>query len=142
VGPGQREIFVISSFVKQVVEMEKRGLVRGRLRTGDVSIIRDFIDVRDVVIAYDRLLENGVGGEVYNVCSGIGVSLEEVIGIISEIAGVGIDIDIDATLIRPADNRIMIDSNEKIRSATGWTAAIPLRESLRDTIEYWRGRLE
>ena len=141
IGPGQKEIFVVSSFAKQVVEMEKAGVARGKLRTGDVSIVRDFLDVRDVVVAYDRLMRQGVRGQIYNVCSGVGVSLREIIELISEITGIGIDIEVDQRLIRPADNRILIGSNEKLRQATGWTNAIPLRDSLSSIIEHWRHRL-
>ena len=141
IGPGQKEVFVVSSFTKQIAEMEKAGFARGKLRTGDVSIVRDFLDVRDVVVAYDRLMQQGISGQIYNVCSGAGVSLRQIIDILSDITGISIEIEVDEGLIRPADNRILIGSNEKLRKATGWTTAIPLRESLLSTIEYWRRRL-
>ena len=142
IGPGQKEIFVVSSFAKQMVAMQKAGLARGKLRTGDVSIVRDFLDVRDVVVAYALLLQQGIRGQIYNVCSGAGISLRQIIDILSDLTGIGIEIEVDESLIRPADNGILIGSNEKLRKTTGWAAAIPLQESLLSTIEYWRRRLE
>ncbi len=81
IGPGQRDIFVISSFAKQLVEHKKKNNNNIELITGNIQIIRDFLDVRDVVAAYYKLLESGKRGEVYNVCSGIGISLKEIIDI-------------------------------------------------------------
>ncbi|MBA4423350.1 MAG: GDP-mannose 4,6 dehydratase [Syntrophus sp. (in: bacteria)] len=68
IGPGQKETFVIASFAKHLVEMKKRGVSSPKLITGDISLIRDFVDVRDVVRAYDRLLKKGRKGEIYNIC--------------------------------------------------------------------------
>jgi GDP-4-dehydro-6-deoxy-D-mannose reductase len=69
-GPGQRDIFVVSSFAKQLAHIKIEGKKKGILKTGNIEIIRDFLDVRDVVNAYILILEKGVSGEVYNVCSG------------------------------------------------------------------------
>jgi GDP-4-dehydro-6-deoxy-D-mannose reductase len=79
IGPGQKEIFVIASFTKRLVEMKKEGATSPKLMTGDISLIRDFVDVRDVVRAYDGLLKKGRKGEIYNICTGVGHSLKELI---------------------------------------------------------------
>lgn len=141
IGPGQRDIFVISSFARQLVEI-KRGIKKQRkLVTGDISVVRDFLDVRDVVDAYMRLFQDGVKGEVYNICSGKGVSLREVIDMLCEILEIEIELETDPNLIRPNDNKIIIGSNKKLKDATGWEQKISLKKSLEDILNYWDERI-
>lgn len=137
IGPFQRDTFVISSFAKQLVEIKKSGKSSGELVTGDTSIVRDFTDVRDVVVAYDLLLKKGKPGEIYNVCSGKGTSLNDVIGIMAKILDLTIHIQVNEKLVRPSDNRIIIGSNEKIKKDIGWDVSISLERSLSDSIDYW-----
>jgi GDP-4-dehydro-6-deoxy-D-mannose reductase len=137
IGPFQRDIFVISSFAKQLVAIKKSGNSSGEFVTGDTSIIRDFTDVRDVVVAYDLLLKKGRTGAIYNVCSGRGTSLNDIIDIMAKILDLHIHLRVDEKLVRPSDNRIIIGSNEKIRSEVGWDATISLDQSLADIITSW-----
>jgi GDP-4-dehydro-6-deoxy-D-mannose reductase len=138
IGPFQKEIFVVSSFARQLVEIKKNGNSSSELVTGDTSIIRDFMDVRDVVVAYDLLLKKGKPGEIYNVCSGKGTSLNDIIGIMAKILDFKIHIRVNEKLVRPSDNKIIIGSNEKIKRETGWHNVIPLEKCLRDIIDYWQ----
>lgn len=137
IGPYQKEIFVISSFVKQLVRIKKNG-EKGELITGDLSIVRDFIDVRDVVSAYYLLLTQGKKGNIYNVCSGSGFSLRQVVDMICKILNINVNIRRDPALVRPQDNKIIIGSNEKIRLAYGWQPVHKIEDSLRDMIKYWQ----
>ena len=137
IGPFQRDIFVISSFARQLVEIEKSGEKRGELVTGDLSIVRDFTDVRDVARAYDMLLKRGRSGEIYNVCSGRGISLNDIIGIMAGILGLQVHTRVDGKLVRPNDNKVIIGSNDKIRHDIGWVPEIPLKQSLKDVIAFW-----
>jgi GDP-4-dehydro-6-deoxy-D-mannose reductase len=109
----------------------------GTLITGNLEVIRDFSDVRDVVLAYYLLLHNGKNGEVYNVCSGEGISLRGVISIMADILNVKISITVDETLIRPDENIKIIGCNQRIRHSLGWAPQYTLRESLSDTLNYW-----
>jgi GDP-4-dehydro-6-deoxy-D-mannose reductase len=138
IGPFQKEIFVVSSFARQLVEIKKNGNSSSELVTGDTSIVRDFMDVRDVAVAYDLLLKKGKPGEIYNVCSGKGTSLNDIIGIMAKILDLKIHIRINEKLVRPSDNKIIIGSNEKIMRETGWHKVIPLEKCLRDIIDYWQ----
>lgn len=135
IGTGQRDNFVIPSFARQMAELKHQSLTTGELITGDLSVIRDFSDVRDVVAAYHALFEYGHKGEVYNVCSGDGRSLREVIQIMSELLGLDISITVNPALVRPSDNRVIIGSNEKLRRETGWAPKYTLRDSLQDLLE-------
>jgi len=141
IGPRQKDIFVISSFVKQIVEKKSDHVTKAKLHTGDISIVRDFLDVRDVVKAYHLLFEKGIPGEKYNVCSGIGYSLREIIDILSDLLDVQIDIEIDKDKIRPDDNKIIIGDNSKLIKLTGWKPLISINRSLNDIITYWERRI-
>jgi GDP-4-dehydro-6-deoxy-D-mannose reductase len=140
IGPRQKEVFVIPSFARQIVEIKEKGRDEGTLRAGDVSVVRDFLDVRDVVRAYSSLFEKGISGEVYNICSGRGYSLKEIINMMAGIMGVKVKIEVDQGLIRPSDNRIVFGNNEKLKTTTGWQQQFSLKQSLTDIIEYWKGR--
>lgn len=137
IGPGQKEIFVVSSFAKQLTALAKKNKPLGQLRAGDISIVRDFIDVRDVVAAYYLLFEKGQSGEIYNVCSGRGRALSEIIDIMAGILNLKIKIKTDHALIRPTDNKMLVGSNKKIKKHTGWESKITLKKSLEDILSYW-----
>lgn len=136
IGPGQNENFAVSSFAKQLVEARKNQL-NEFVTAGDVTIVRDFIDVRDVVCAYHKLLLDGKKGEIYNVCSGFGVSLQNVIQMICEILDVKISIKQDLKLKRPKDNPVIIGSNEKLKKEVNWINKISIERSLQDVVNYY-----
>jgi GDP-4-dehydro-6-deoxy-D-mannose reductase len=140
IGPGQKDNFVISSFARQIIKLKKGK--DSLLQVGNIDVIRDFLDVRDVVKAYMLLLEKGKTGEVYNICSGKGYSLKEVLDKMMIIAGVEFDYHIDKQLIRPADNPIIIGSNEKIQKECGWEPEIPIETSLKDILDHWEKEME
>ncbi len=119
IGPGQRDTFVIPSFVRQLVELSRHP-GGGVLHVGNIEIIRDFLDVRDVADAYYRLLQVGNSGEVYNVCSGRGTRLRTIIDEITRHLGIEVEIRVDPARIRPTDNPVIIGDNSKLRAATGW----------------------
>lgn len=137
IGPRQRDVFAVSSFIRQIAEMKIRGQKKGGLVVGDVSVVRDFLDVRDVVVAYHALLKHGGKGEVYNVCSGKGVALVDVIEKVARMAGIEVTINRSEKLLRPSENPIVIGSNEKIRNSVGWELRYELDASLEDILADW-----
>lgn len=137
IGPGQKDVFVISSFAKQISEIRRSGQKKGVLSTGDLQIVRDFLDVRDVVRAYYLLLTQGKKGRIYNICSGQGISLLSVISELASIAGVEIATETNPAFVRPSDNRIIVGSNRRIAEDLGWKPEITLQQSLRDVLAYW-----
>lgn len=141
IGPRQKDVFVVPSFIKQLVYGFMDGIKTVSMRTGDVSIIRDFTDVRDVVRAYDLLIKNGKSGEIYNVCSGKGYSLRDIIAIIADKLGVKVQLEVDKSLVRPKDNMIIVGDNTKINDHVGWRPQIPLEKTLDDMIEYWKNKI-
>jgi GDP-4-dehydro-6-deoxy-D-mannose reductase len=97
--------------------------------------------VRDVVRAYQLLLEKGVNGELYNVCTGKGYSLAEIIDMFAKLLRISITTKIDFSKIRPNDNKVIIGNNAKIIEHTGWYPDIPLMQSLQDLVFYWKSIL-
>ena len=138
IGAGQSEAFMASSFARQVAELEA-GRREPLLRVGNLASVRDVLDVRDVVRAYEALLEPRVPSGVYNVASGRGVQVREILDALLELAGVEATIEVDAERFRPTDYRI--GDATKLREATGWEPRIPLRETLTGLLDYWREHL-
>lgn len=138
IGPRQRDVFVVASFTKQVAQASFEGKKKMIMTTGNLNIIRDFLDVRDVVNAYFLLLHNGKSGDIYNICSGKGTSLYDIIEELSIISGIEIETNIDASLIRPNDIPKIIGSNEKIKNNIGWKPNYSLHQTLTDTYNYWK----
>jgi GDP-4-dehydro-6-deoxy-D-mannose reductase len=134
IGPGQRESFVIPSIVRQMVRIRRGAAATNEIVIGDGSIVRDFVDVRDVVSAYQLLLEKGEKGEFYNVCGGQGFSIREVVDKLEQLMGINVRVRTDESMLRPSDNQIIIGSNNKIRKRTGWEPRIPLERSLDEII--------
>lgn len=139
-GPGQSDRFVVSSIVKQFV-LIAQGKQDPEIRIGDGSIVRDFLDVRDVVLAYRLLLEKGKRGEVYNICSGQGYAIRKIVTMLSEMYGIPVQVFENPTQIRPMDNPRIIGSYQKIQHDLGWHPAITFEQSLRSMYEYWYKKL-
>ncbi|MBI2271760.1 MAG: GDP-mannose 4,6-dehydratase [Bacteroidetes bacterium] len=137
IGPGQKDVFVIASFAKKLVDIKRKKIASNELATGDLTIVRDFVDVRDVVRAYYLLLKKGRQGEVYNICSGKGTSLADVLDRMTKIIGVEINHKLDQRFVRPGDIRVVVGSNDKIKNDVGWKNEIGLDKSLKDILEYY-----
>ena len=134
IGPRQDDRFVIPSFIKRIIDIKKSGKKEGEIETGDTSIIRDFVDVRDVVRAYYMLLENGTPGEIYNICSGNAYRLADIIDGIAAQVGVKVTTKVNPEFVRPDDNKEIVGSAYKIESELGWKPVIDIKDTLRDMI--------
>ena len=137
-GPGQTDRFVISSFVKQAVEVSL-GL-RPVVVCGNVDIIRDFIDVHSVVAAYQCILDKGVSGEIYNVCSGQGVTLRELLKRICHKVRILETFEQDPKLMRPIESPVIIGCNKKLM-ALGFQMSFDLDHCIDDLIAWWKKEL-
>jgi GDP-4-dehydro-6-deoxy-D-mannose reductase len=139
-GPGRGAAFAESSFARQIAEVEA-GRRRPLLEVGNLEAVRDFTDVRDVVRAYWALLERGASAEVYNVCSGQGRSIGDILRALLEISGVRADLKVDRERLRPSDLPSLVGDPAKLRTATGWEPRIPLERTFRDLLDHWRERV-
>lgn len=134
IGPWQDERFVVPSFIRRILNIKESGASEGTIETGDTTIIRDFVDVRDVVNAYYMLLMNGTPGEIYNICSGNQIALSDIINQIADIIGVEVSTKVNPEFVRPNDNRIVVGSHDKLTKELGWQPEIPWEQTLRDMV--------
>jgi GDP-4-dehydro-6-deoxy-D-mannose reductase len=133
IGPGQHPSFVVPAFARRIAEARARG--DRALPVGNLTPRRDFTDVRDVVRAYRLLVERGVAGQAYNVCTGRAVSIEEVARRLLDLAGADLELVPDPELERPVDVPVLLGDPAKLRTATGWEPEIGLDRSLGEVLD-------
>ncbi|MDX5327663.1 MAG: GDP-mannose 4,6-dehydratase [Marinobacter sp.] len=134
IGPGQSSRFAIADFAGQIAEIAQ-GRREPVLQVGDIDVTRDFLDVRDVVNAYLALLNKGVNGEVYNVCSGHEHSVRALIEQLVHLAGISdLRIEQDARRFRPAEQRRVRGDSTKLQTHTGWEPRTALVQSLSEML--------
>jgi GDP-4-dehydro-6-deoxy-D-mannose reductase len=109
---------------------------------GNLKAVRDYTDVRDIVRGYWLLLERGEPGEVYNLCSGRGWAIQEMLNfLLGESTVQPIAVKEDPARLRPSDVPVLIGDASKIERAVGWKPEIPFEQTLRDLLAYWRRRV-
>jgi len=138
IGPRQSPQFVVARFAKEIAEIEK-GQKESVLHVGNLDARRDFTDVRDMVRAYTMILEKGRPGEVYNIGSGTSYTIAHILKLLISFSKTKITIETDPALFRPVDNPELISDARKMKQLTGWKPKIPLEQTLKDTLDYWRG---
>jgi GDP-4-dehydro-6-deoxy-D-mannose reductase len=136
-GPWQKTVGVLSDWAFQVAKIDL-GVSPPTIKVGNMNVKRDYSDVRDVVRAYVDIVEKGKAGEPYNVCSGAGYELSDLLEKYSRFTDKKIDIVVDQSRMRPVDIPILVGSNEKLRRDTGWNPTISIDTTLKDIYDYWR----
>ncbi len=136
-GPRRGEMFVTSNFAKQIAEIEK-GLKEPIIHVGNLNAQRDFTDVRDIVKAYLLAIEKCEIGEVYNICSGKGRKIQEVLDTLLTFTNKKIKIQQDPDRMRPSDVELLVGSSSKFREKTGWKPEISFERTMKDLLDYWR----
>jgi len=139
-GPRRGDVFVTSNFARQIAEIEK-GLRKPVVRVGNLEAIRDFTDVRDMVQAYWLALERGEPGEVYNICSGRGYTVRQVLDILLGLASVRVEVREDPERLRPSDVAVLLGDCTRFQRITGWKPTISFEVTLEDLLEHWRQRV-
>jgi len=136
-GPRRGDVFAESSFALQIAEIEA-GKREPVLKVGNLEAKRDYTDVRDMVKAYLLALEKGEPGEVYNVCSGKAHPIQYILDTLLSFSDVKIEVVQDPARLRPSDVMVLCGDSTKFRKQTGWSPIIPLEQTLRDLLDYWR----
>lgn len=140
IGPGQMPGFVVSDFCKQVAE-----IMNGKepiVRVGNLTAFRDFTDVRDVVRAYGMLIQHGIPGEVYNIGSGVAISIQALLEEIIRQSGLSISVQHDPQKFRPVDYPSIAADISKLQNTIDWKPEIPLERTIADTLTDWQIRLK
>ena len=140
IGPGQSERFAIADFGRQVA-MIKLGLIEPIIHVGDIDTTRDFTDVRDITDAYERLLDLGQSGEIYNVCSGAERSVRSLIERMCQLSGTSVEIETDSQRFRASEQRRVRGNNSKIVETTGWSNLYSIDQTLKDIVDDWIVRI-
>jgi nucleoside-diphosphate-sugar epimerase len=124
-GVGQSTDFLLPKIVDHYARRAET------ISLGNTDVSRDFSDVRFVVDAYARLLEAAPRGETFNVCSGVGRTLGDVIDTLARIAGYAIDVRVDPRFVRANEVRTLTGSSAKLHRTVGNLKPVPLEETLR-----------
>lgn len=137
IGERQALGFVVPDFAKQIIDIE-RTRKSGVIEVGNLNAVRDFTDVKDMVVAYDLALEKGKPGDVYNLGSGRGVKIEDLLERLVKLSNADITIRIDKTKFRPGESPRLVCDASKFKKLTGWEPKIPLSDTLMRVLEWWR----
>ena len=138
-GPRRGDVFVTSNFARQIAEIEAGGR-EPTILVGNLKAVRDYTDVRDIVRGYWLLLERGEPGQVYNLCSGRGWAIQEILDfLLGESINTSIRVREDPARLRPSDVPVLIGDCSRL-TALGWKPRIPFEQTLRDLLGYWRER--
>ena len=132
-GPGQEESFWIPARARLLREAKHHGWAA--VPVGDLTAVRDYLHVDDVVDAYALLLERGRPGEVYNVASGHPVTLDAMHTRLEQLVGISPKREVDASQVRREARPYLVGDASKLGAATGWTPRRSLDDILRDVID-------
>jgi GDP-4-dehydro-6-deoxy-D-mannose reductase len=138
-GPGEPERLASSAFAKQIAAAELGG--DRVISVGNLEAVRDLSDARDIARGYADLAERATPGRVYNLCSGRGVRMEEVLRMLLDKSETPLEVRADPARARPAELARQVGSYARAERETGWSPRIPLETSLGDLLDEWRARL-
>lgn len=137
VGPRQAPSFVAPAIACQIAAIEA-GKMPPVLRMGNLAPKRDIMDVRDTVRAYRAMMEAARPGVPYNVCAGKPVAIQELVDLFRSRARVPITVEQDPSKFRPNDTPLLAGDATQLTTDTGWSAQIPLQQTVDDLLDYWR----
>jgi GDP-4-dehydro-6-deoxy-D-mannose reductase len=137
-GPGQTTAFVFPKVANAIARIEN-GKHDSVIEMGDLSVRRDYTDVRDIVRAYLLALERCAPGETYNVTSGRPLVIQEGVDYLCSLSRVPVQVKSSAARFRPHDIPLLTGDPSKFASATGWQPEIPFTQTLSDLLDYYRG---
>ena len=141
-GPRRGEVFVVSTFAKQIAEIEA-GIIPPVIKVGNLDSVRTFLDVRDAVRAYWLLVNKCLPGEVYNIGGIETMTIAEMLNSLLKFSKMkNIKIQVEKSRLRPSDVTLQIPCADKFIEATGWKPEIKFEKTLEDTLNYWRNYLK
>jgi GDP-4-dehydro-6-deoxy-D-mannose reductase len=139
-GPGQPPELAVASFASQIAAIE-RGERKPVMKVGNLSMRREFLDVRDVVDAYVRAIQRFdslSNGSVFNVASGDAIAVDAILKMLLAMSSKEIKVAPDPELMRPNDTPVMVGNAEAVRRALEWTPRRRLVDTLKSVLDYYR----
>jgi GDP-4-dehydro-6-deoxy-D-mannose reductase len=135
-GPRQSPRYVLAGLAAQVADVEAGR--RECVEVGNLDVIRDFTDVRDVVRAYRLLASRGEPGEIYNLGVGRGTKIADALEHLRSLATRPVAVRVDPARVRPVDLPFLVADAGKLRGATGWEPGFTIERTLADMLEFCR----
>ncbi len=130
---------VTSDFTYRAVRAERSGIYE--LRTGNLETRRAIMDQRDLVNALMLLAKKGTPGEAYNISSEHIYKMSDIVEMIEKQIGHSLKINVDAALLRPTDEKVIVGDVSKLKRDTGWKQEISMEQTIADMLQYWRQHL-
>jgi GDP-4-dehydro-6-deoxy-D-mannose reductase len=140
IGPGRSDAFFSGSFARQIVEISL-GMRPPVVNTGNIDLIRDMTDVRDVANACVLLMDRGDASATYNIASSQPRRLRDLLDTMIDIAGVSVQIESQPSPNRGPEPSVLVGSADRLRAATGWQPNVSLHQSAADMLDDWRARI-
>jgi len=135
-GARRGQEFVTSNFARQALAVCAGEA--SELKVGNLDAVRDFSHVKDVVRGYWLAVEKGEPGQVYNICSGKGITMRQLIDMLSGIVGRELPFSVDPERLRPSDVPYLVGDSSRFRKLTGWAPELTLEQAMRELVAYWR----
>lgn len=128
---------VCADLTERAVSIE-RGELPPVLRAGNLETFRAITDVRDLIVALELLAEQGQSGEVYNVSGAKLYQVRQLVELIQKNVRIPLEVEIDTSLLRPTDEKVIFGDSSRLVAATGWQQQHDIEQTLRDMLDYWR----
>lgn len=139
-GPGQSETFVLPTIAKQVSEIEK-GKRAPLIELGNVQARREFLNIKDIVNSYTMAVEKCIPGETYNIASGQGYTIYELVEIFARLSKKEFELKVNPTKMRKNDIPVLVGNGKKFSDLTGWSAKVKVEKTVEDLLNYWRAKV-
>jgi GDPmannose 4,6-dehydratase len=142
-GPRRGDVFAESTFAKQIAMIE-HGRIPPVLKVGNLDSLRTWSDVRDAVRAYYLLVTvNPQPSAYYNIGGSYSCTIGDMLKhLLSLSTNRSIKVEVDPARLRPIDADLQVPDTRKFRAHTGWKPEIPFEQTMRDLLDYWRGRVK
>lgn len=130
-GPGHVGNYALAEWAEQLASGAPE------ISVGNLEVVRDYLDVRDVAAAYHCLAETGQAGGIYNVGSGEPVTMASLLARLVEAFGGQARVEVDPTRFRVVDQPVFYADNRRLVADTTWKPRFTIRESLQDLADWW-----
>jgi GDP-4-dehydro-6-deoxy-D-mannose reductase len=139
-GPGQAETFVLPTIAKQISEIEK-GKRAPLIELGNIEAKREFLNISDIVDAYLLALGKCKPGEIYNISSGSGHKIAELVKMFAGLSKKSFDLRINPVKVRKVDITVLLGNGSKFSQLTGWAPKVKIEKTLEDLLNFWRAKV-